>query len=153
LSDAGYKVTTLPVSAAFHTPLVEHASKPFAKAVGAEEFLEFQIPVYSNTTGETYPADSGKIHEILSNHILNPVIFKDQIEQIYQDGGRVFVEIGPRQVLGNLVRDILEDKTYTAVSLNPSRDKSSDLQFRQAVVTLQVVGLPIHDVDPYQPVN
>ncbi len=150
LSAAGYKVTQLPVSAAFHTPLVEHASKPFADAVAAEEFQEFQIPVYSNTTGKIYPEDPKKIHEILSNHILNPVIFKTQIEEIYQDGGRVFVEIGPRQVLGNLVKDILADKPHTVVSLNPSREKSSDQQFRQAVLTLQVVGLPIRDIDPYQ---
>ncbi len=153
LTAAGYKVTRLPVSAAFHTPLVEHASQPFADAVRAEEFLEFLLPVYSNTTGTVYPGDPEKIHEILSSHILNPVIFKTQIEQIYQDGGRIFVEIGPRQVLGNLVKDILADQPHSVVSLNPSRDKSSDLQFRQAVLTLQVLGLPIREVDPYQTVN
>ena len=150
LTKAGYKVTQLPVSAAFHTPLVEHASKPFANAVSQEKFKKSSIPVYSNTTGKAYPADVKKGQEILSSHILHPVIFKTQIEEIYKKGGRVFVEIGPRQILGNLVKDILDGKPHSTVSLNPSREKSSDRQLREAAVTLQVIGLPIKDFDPYQ---
>jgi acyl transferase domain-containing protein len=150
LSAAGYKVTQLPVSAAFHTPLVEHASKPFAEAVKGEEFSQPAIPVYSNTTGQPYPPQAKKSQEILSSHILHPVIFKTQIEEIYHQGGRVFVEIGPRQVLGNLVKDILEGKPHSAISVNPSREKSDDRQFREAVLKLQVIGLPLQDFDPYQ---
>jgi len=150
LIKSGYKVTQLPVSAAFHTPLVDHASKPFAKAVNQEKFKKSSIPVYSNTTGKAYPADFKKGQEILSSHILHPVIFKTQIEEIYKKGGRVFVEIGPRQILGNLVKDILDGKPHSTVSLNPSREKSSDRQLREAAVTLQVIGLPIKDFDPYQ---
>ena len=81
LTLAGYKVTPLPVSAAFHTPLVEHASIPFAKAVSQEKFQKPQIPVFSNTTGKEYPLDTDQIQEILSNHILNPVVFKTKPEK------------------------------------------------------------------------
>lgn len=150
LTEAGYKVTQLPVSAAFHTPLVEHASMPFAKAVKQEKFNKSRIPVYSNTTGKAYPADIKKSQDILSDHILHPVIFKTQIEEIYNNGGRVFVEIGPRQILGNLVKDILDGKPHSVVSINPSRDKSSDRQLREASIVLKVLGLPIKDIDPYQ---
>jgi len=150
LSKAGFKVTQLPVSAAFHTPLVEHASKPFAKAVKDEEILKTTIPVYSNTTGNPYPIETNKARDILGSHILHPVIFKTQIEEIYKKGGRVFVEIGPRQILGNLVKDILEGKPHSVVSINPSREKSSDRQLREAAVMLKVLGLPILEIDPYQ---
>jgi polyketide-type polyunsaturated fatty acid synthase PfaA len=150
LTAAGFKVTLLPVSAAFHTPLVEHASIPFAKAVNAEKFSKPRIPVFSNTTGKPYPADIKKAQQILADHILHPVIFKTQIEEIYKKGGRVFVEIGPRQILGNLVKDTLDGKPHTVISVNPSRDKSSDRQLREATVVLQVLGLPIAEIDPYQ---
>lgn len=149
LSGQGYKVTLLPVSAAFHTPLVEHASAPFAETVAGESFLSSKTPVFSNTTGEEYPSSEQALQEILANHILHPVIFKTQIERIYQAGGRVFVEIGPRQILSNLVKEILEERPHTAVPLNPSREKSSDRQLREAVVKLQVLGLPLRDFDPY----
>jgi len=150
LTKAGFKVTQLPVSAAFHTPLVEHASKPFAEAVKKEKFSKSRIPVYSNTTGKAYPTDTKKAQDILSDHILHPVKFKTQIEEIYKNGGRVFVEIGPRQILGNLVKDILDGKPHSVVSVNPSREKSSDRQLREASIVLKVLGLSIKDIDPYQ---
>lgn len=150
LSNLGFKVTQLPVSAAFHTPLVEHASKPFSEAVSSEKFKKSSIPVYSNTTGKVYPTNLKKGKEILSNHILHPVLFKTQIEEIYQAGGRIFVEIGPRKIMGSLVDSILENKPHSTISVNPSRDKSTDRQLREAAVKLQVLGLPLKDIDPYR---
>ena len=142
-------MTPLPVSAAFHTPLVGHASAPFAEAVQTATFQKARIPVYSNTTGQPYPDDVAAAQEILSNHILHPVIFKTQIEHIYEAGGRVFVEIGPRRIVTNLVSEILKGKPHVAVALNSSRRKSSDRQLRDAVVRLRVAGLPLGDIDPY----
>ncbi|MBN1248543.1 MAG: acyltransferase domain-containing protein [Anaerolineae bacterium] len=149
LTAKGFKVTILPVSAAFHTPLVEHASKPFAEAVAPTLFQTSDVVVYSNTTGEPYPKDPEEAKALLANHILNPVLFKRQIENVYAAGGRIFVECGPRRIATGLVEDILDGKPYIAIALNPSRSKSSDRQFREAVVQLRVVGLELDDVDPY----
>ncbi len=149
LKAKGFKATALPVSAAFHTPLVAHASAPFAQAVAGAEFRPAQLAVYSNTTGAPYPAEAEAARQILAQHILHPVIFKTQIEQIYAAGGYFFVEIGPRRVVTSLVNDILADRPHVAVALNSSREKSSDRQLRDAVVQLQVAGLPVGDIDPY----
>ncbi|MBS1248520.1 MAG: Phenolphthiocerol synthesis polyketide synthase type I Pks15/1 [Chloroflexi bacterium] len=149
LEEKGFKVTPLPVSAAFHTSFVEHASVPFAAAVDKVTFQEPTRSVYSNTTGQPYPEDSAQAKEILANHILHPVLFKTQIENIYEAGGRIFVETGPRRIITSLVEEILEGKPHVAVALNSSRKKSSDRQFREAVVRLRVAGLPLEDVDPY----
>ena len=151
LEARGLKTTPLSVSAAFHTPLVAHASEPFARAVAATPFHRARIPVYSNTTGDPYPDDPEAARTILANHILHTVVFKDQIEHIYEAGGRIFVEIGPRRVVTGLVEAILADKPdVEAVALNPSRKKSSDRQLREAVVRLQVIGLPLGEIDPWR---
>lgn len=150
LDAQGFTVTPLSVSAAFHTPLVGHASAPFAAAVQPVDFQPARIPVYSNTTGDPYPADIDAAKEILSHHILHPVIFKTQIEHIYAAGGRIFVEIGPRRIVTNLVNDILAGKPHVAVALNSSREKSSDRQLRDAVVQLSVAGIPLSEFDPYE---
>lgn len=149
LGEKGYKVTVLPVSAAFHTPLVGHASAPFAEAVSETEFHPAQIPVYSNTTGESYPDTAEHAKKLLANHILNPVYYKRQIENIYAAGGRIFVECGPRRIMTSLVEDILADKPHIAVALNSSRTKPADRQFREAVVKLRVAGVALGDIDPY----
>ena len=150
LQAKGYTATLLPVAAAFHTPLVGHASKPFAEAVNQITFHPAQIPVYSNTTGQPYPAAEQTAKDILAQHILHPVIFKTQIENIYDAGGYFFVEIGPRRVVTNLINDILADKPHIAVALNSSRRKSSDRQLREAIVQLKVAGLPLGNIDPYE---
>ena len=155
LKAQGYNVAALPVAAAFHTPLVSYASEPFARAVAPATFHAARVPVYSNTTGQPYPADAddeedfGAAKQVLAQHILHPVIFKTQIENIYAAGGDIFVEIGPRRVVTNLVDDILGDRSHIAVALNSSRQKSSDRQLREAVVQLRVAGLPLRDIDPY----
>lgn len=149
LAEKDYTVIPLDVSAAFHTPLVGHAQQPFAEAVNQVRFSIPDIPIYSNSTGKKYPSDPDAIKKILEGHILNSVNFKDEIEAIYTKGGSVFVEIGPKSILTNLVNNILEGKPHVAVALNPNSKKDSDVQFREAIVKLCVLGLNLQDFDPY----
>ncbi len=150
LAAQGFSVIPLPVSAAFHTPLVAHAQKPFGEAIAKAKIHKSTVPVYSNTTGKAYPADTKKIGEILNGHMLSSVHFKDEIENIYANGGTVFVEIGPKNILTNLVNNILADQPHAAVALNANAKQDSDSQLRQAVVQLKVIGLPLGNIDPYQ---
>ncbi len=147
LSKQGYKVTPLPVSAAFHTPFVRHASQPFAEALDQIAFCTPQIPVYANMTGKPYPTEASAMRALLEDHLLNTVQFVQQIENIYAQGGYCFVEIGPRQILTNLVKQILGDRPHLAIALNPSRQKDSDVQLRQGVMQMRVMGLPLNALD------
>ena len=149
-SRKGYSVVLLPVSAAFHTPLVKHAQEPFAAAIQKARFKQPQISLYSNTSGQRYDSNPDEIQRVLAGHMLNPVLFKDEIERIYADGGQIFVEFGPKAVLTNLVKDILEKRAFVAVALNANPKKDSDRQLREAVVQLRVIGLPLTAFDPYQ---
>lgn len=143
----GYTVNPLPVSAAFHSPFVSHASAPFAEAIESVNFHAPKLPVFANTTGEIYPEDPQEIKTILQKHMLNSVQFQAEIEKIYDLGGYCFVEIGPRQILTNLVKEILADRPHIAIALNPNRSKNSDLQLRQGVIQLRVAGLALPHFD------
>ena len=149
-TEKGYSATLLPVSAAFHTPLIGHAQKAFAQATEAVTFKKAKIPVYTNVTGERYPTEPQDIKNILGVHSSKSVLFKQEIETIYNAGGYCFVEFGPRSILTHLVKDILGDKPHVAVALNASRQQDSDRQLRQAVMQLRVAGLPLKNLDPYQ---
>ena len=150
LADKGYSVVQLPVSAAFHTPLVGHAQKPFAEAIDQVSFQAPNVRLYSNTSGKAHSSDPEEIRKVLKGHILNPVLFKDEIENIYAEGGYFFIEFGPKNVLTNLVKSILEDRPHLAVALNATPKKDSDRLLREAVVQLRVAGLALNPVDPYQ---
>lgn len=149
-SNRGYEVMSLPVAAAFHSPFIRHASEPFAKVLDAIAFNPPVIPVYANTTGELYPSEPEAIRTLLKEHLLKPVHFQREIENIYAQGGDCFIEIGPRRILTGLVESILGDRPHLAIALNASRQKDSDLQLRQAVVQLQVAGLALKNIDFYQ---
>ncbi|MEH2269733.1 MAG: beta-ketoacyl synthase N-terminal-like domain-containing protein [Nostoc sp.] len=150
LHEKGYTAVLLPVSAAFHTPLIAFAQKSFAIATKSVKFQSPKIPVYSNVTSKQYPKEPQGIQKILETHLSNSVLFKQEIENIYAAGGTCFVEFGPRRILTNLVKDILGDRPHLTVSLNPSTQKNSDRSLREAVVQLRVIGMALNNLDPYQ---
>ncbi len=145
-----FSTVLLPVSAAFHTPLVKHAQKPFAQALNTVTFNRPKVPIYANITGTPYPDNPDEIRKILASHMLKPVAFKRNIENLYAAGAYFFVEFGPRKILTALVTNILEDKPHLAIALNASSKKDSDRQLREAVIQLRVAGLPLHNFEPYQ---
>ncbi|MDX2368839.1 MAG: beta-ketoacyl synthase N-terminal-like domain-containing protein, partial [Colwellia sp.] len=150
LKAKGYKVVPLPVSAAFHTPLVGHAQKPFAAAIDNATFNKPNVPVYSNGTAKAHSNKAADIKKSLKNHILESVHFNEEIDNIYADGGRVFIEFGPKNVLTKLVENILKEKDdVIAIAVNANPKKSADMQMRQAAVQMAVLGLALNEVDPY----
>ena len=66
------------------------------------------------------PADADAVRAELAAQIGAPVRFVEQIEAMYADGARVFVEAGPGSVLSGLVGKILGDRPHTVVSLGDS---------------------------------
>ncbi|HEX2910197.1 MAG TPA: beta-ketoacyl synthase N-terminal-like domain-containing protein [Chloroflexia bacterium] len=149
LTAKGYAVTRLPVSAAFHTGLVGFAEQPFARALEEIDFKSLQIPVYANASAESYPNEPDAIRRMLAEQILKPVLFQRVIENIYAAGGNIFVEIGPRNVLTNLVKEILGQRPHLAIALNASREKDSDQQWCEALLQLRVAGLALSVLDKY----
>ncbi len=149
LQSQGEMATILPVAAAFHTPLVAYAQKPFAKAIETVQFQRPALSVYTNATGQRYPDDPSAIRKILKDHLLNRVQFQREIETIYGEGGYCFIEFGPKATLTNLVKEILGDSPHIAVALNASSQQDSDRQLREAVLQLKVAGLALGSIDPY----
>ncbi|MGI2171694.1 SDR family NAD(P)-dependent oxidoreductase [Shewanella sp. MF05960] len=151
-AELGFKAIALPVSGAFHTPLVAHAQKPFAKAISKVKFAKPKVALYANGTGQLHPSDGKAIQAAFSEHMLQSVRFSEQLVAMYDAGARVFVEFGPKNILQKLVEATLGNKSeaVTVVSLNPNPKGSSDTQLRQAATQLAVLGVALTEVDPYQ---
>ena len=101
------KVKEIAVAGPFHTPFFKTAQQPLMEAINSLSFSSPKIPVYSNTTGNVYPQDSEMIGKLLNQHLLSPVHFLNEIEQMYKDGVRLFLEVGPNNVLTGLIDQIL----------------------------------------------
>jgi acyl transferase domain-containing protein len=123
---AGIRSTRLPVSAAFHSPLVSDAQAPFAAALKKLKLQKPSIPVFSNTTGKEYPGDPAQAAGLLSGQLAKPVLFVDEIQAIYDSGVRTFLEVGPGARLTGLVKAILKDRDgWEAASIDSSGGKGS----------------------------
>lgn len=131
----------LPVSAAFHTPLVQHAQQPFAAAMRDVTFQPPKATPYSNASAKPYPESPEAIREVLQQHILESVHFTEEIQNIYDAGGRIFIEYGPKNVLANLAKTILGEQPHVAIALNGNGKKGSDVLLQDALVQLKVAGV------------
>ena len=113
----------LQVAAAFHSPLVASASRAFRPELDGVEFAPSQMPVYANTTAAQYPLDPQAARDLLAAQLARPVNFVREVEQMYADGVRTFVEVGPGGVLTGLVGSILSGREFRAVALDSSSGK------------------------------
>ncbi|MBL4653743.1 MAG: SDR family NAD(P)-dependent oxidoreductase, partial [Flavobacteriales bacterium] len=118
MESQGVSVRLLPVSGAFHSPLLAQAKQPLSDAIVATEMNMPVIDVYANQSGEPYPDDVEAIQAQLSEHLLGSVEFVSQIERMYEAGVRTFVEVGAKNILSNLVGKILQAKPHCCIALD-----------------------------------
>ncbi|MGA6926093.1 MAG: SDR family NAD(P)-dependent oxidoreductase [Desulfosarcina sp.] len=143
-AENGYSTVSLPVSAAFHSPLMQGARQPFSEAVAKAAFTPPRIPVYANVTAAPYPADPSGATDLLTRQLTSPVRFKETIEGLFNAGVRSFVEVGPKTVLRGLVRSILNGKNVTTIALDRSSGRSSGiLDLAHALGQLAILGVEV----------
>jgi [acyl-carrier-protein] S-malonyltransferase len=100
---AGAKMAVkLPVSGAFHSPLMSHAGEELAALIDAAAFAHAQIPVYQNATAAPATEASG-IKAALKAQMTGSVRWRESVQAMVRDGAGSFVELGPGKVLCGLV--------------------------------------------------
>lgn len=99
----GARARTLPVSGAFHSPLIAAAQAQLRGALAATPVAPPRFPVYSNGTAAPF-AD---IRAELAENLVRPVRFRETILALQDAGAEEFVELGPGRVLTGLVKRTL----------------------------------------------
>ena len=110
LKEAGAKrALVLPVSGAFHSPLMEPARVELAKAIEATPFKAPRCPIYQNVTAAP-TTDPEVIKENALKQLTSPVRWTQTVRNMIADGAARFVEIGPGTVLQGLVGRIATEE-------------------------------------------
>jgi acyl transferase domain-containing protein len=115
----------LAVGGAFHSPLVADAQQPFRAALGDVEFRKGVVPVFANSTAAAYPEDADAARNLLGSQLARSVEFVAEVEALYRDGVRAFLEVGPGARLTGLVGLILQGRDHDALALDASSGKRS----------------------------
>ena len=116
LKEAGAKrALPLPVSGAFHSPLMEPARLELAEAIDRTPFRVPVCPVYQNVTALP-TTDPDLIKDNLLRQLTAPVRWTQTVKNMVADGADSFLEIGPGAVLQGLVHRIAPETPAEGIS-------------------------------------
>ena len=112
VTDQGGKALVLPVSGAFHSPLMDAAAGSVAAYLEKVSLGILRIPLYANVTARVY----GDPRELLSAQVNHPVLWQKTIENMISDGFNTFIEVGPGKTLSGLIKKTNPDVRIYNVS-------------------------------------
>jgi [acyl-carrier-protein] S-malonyltransferase len=106
LNEAGAKrALKLNVGGAFHSPLMEPASKKLEEAINKTNFNKPACPVYQNVTAKPV-TDIQEIKNNLISQLTAPVKWTQIMENMIADGATSYTEVGPGSVLQGLMKKV-----------------------------------------------
>ena len=109
------RVVPLNVSGAFHSPLMEDASRQMRSALASVSFSDGSARVASNVLGDIV-SDPSNWPDLLARQIASPVRWTDCVRAALREGAAEFYECGPGNVLCGLLRRIAPVGKCTGVA-------------------------------------
>ena len=118
LAAVGIAARRLSVSTVCHTPLAAPAREPLLEYLRGMDIRAPWTEVFANVEARGYAADPGEVRRGLADQLHSRVRFVEEIEAMYAQGARTFVEVGAGSVLTGLVGQILVGRPHLAVSVD-----------------------------------
>ncbi|MEW1724235.1 type I polyketide synthase [Streptomyces sp. NPDC093109] len=140
--ERGRRTTRLPVSHAFHSPLMEPMMDEFRSVVGELRFERPTLPVLSLVTGALATDEELCSADYWVRHVRATVRFGDGLRTLAERGVRTFLELGPDGVLSALVPETLQDPAVTALPLL-RKDRPEETEALTALAGLYARGASV----------
>lgn len=100
------KAVLLPVSGAFHSPLMQEAANQISPLLQSTPFKNPVLPVLSNVTARPHE-EVTQIAEKMKQQITGTVRWTESVLWMEQQGVTQFIECGPGKVLSGLIKRII----------------------------------------------
>ncbi|MDH4120544.1 MAG: acyltransferase domain-containing protein [Deltaproteobacteria bacterium] len=113
LSEEGLEAFPLPIHGAFHSQLAGALRPAMAQGLAGLHPRSPRVPVLSSVDGRYYmPGEDcrERMLENLLDQLEKPVDFIRMVNSLYDDGTRVFIEVGPKKALASFVADTLDTR-------------------------------------------
>ena len=119
------RAVMLPVSAPFHSSLMQPAAVRLEVDLRATAFHTLRVPLVNNADAElTTSGDEAR--EALVRQVTLPVRWEESIRELIDQGVNTFVEVGPGRVLTGLLRQI--DRSIHVFNVEDEKSLRSTLE-------------------------
>ncbi|MBI5180473.1 MAG: ACP S-malonyltransferase [Nitrospirae bacterium] len=93
----------LNVGLPFHTPLMKRAGERFYEYLRTVDIKDSETPVVSYMNGQIIK-DKDEIRRILAEQLYHPVMWKDTIRMMINNGIDTFIEVGPERAIYRMIQ-------------------------------------------------
>jgi acyl transferase domain-containing protein/phosphopantetheinyl transferase len=142
-------VQTLPYPP-IHTPRLSHLRVELRRLLAAEQALirKPQVAFYSSITASLYPDDEGQIFDTLLMNVDCPLRIWQTALRMYQDGARIFVQVGGGHMAAHRMM-LPEEYRVTTAALDVD-GRNPLTQLNHLLATLLCNGLPLELAPLYE---
>jgi [acyl-carrier-protein] S-malonyltransferase len=99
----------LPVSGAFHSPLMEEAAAELARSMRKLSWSSAKVPLHLNATARP-ETDADRLQETMQRQMISPVYWTQIMNDQWDRGVRQWLELGPKGVLVGLLKHIFRGR-------------------------------------------
>lgn len=96
------RAVMLKVSGGFHSPLMQPIATQLEEVLKNAEMKDAEIPLIANVTARPV-TQASQLRQLLALQLTSQVRWVESVLWLWENGVRVFVEVGPRRVLSQLV--------------------------------------------------
>lgn len=131
MKEAGAKrAVMLPVSAPFHSRLMDPAAAKLKVELDKVTLSDAQIPVVANVNGQIL-TEASAIKDSLVKQAASPVLWEDCVATMVNFGVQAFVEVGPGKVLTGFTKKI--NKEMQLANVEDVASLAKTLEFLEGV--------------------
>ena len=147
-ANAGIRAVKNPLDRPFNTPLAAKMVPAVRKF--ADRWLKGEpvCDVYSCRTAALLSRKPRHARSDTAERWATPIRFAETIRQMYADGYRVFLEVGPRGLMTSAIADILGEDAHAAIALN-SIHRRGMLQVQHGFAQLIAQGAAVSIASAY----
>ncbi|MBD0326222.1 MAG: polyketide synthase dehydratase domain-containing protein, partial [Pyrinomonadaceae bacterium] len=133
----------LPFDRAYHTPLYEAQAEDLRHVYAPLDFGPGHTRIYSCATAQPFPPQPDAIRALAIKQWSSLVRFRETIENLYREGVRIFIEVGPNNTLAGFVDDTLRDREHLTVASNTQLRPGLE-QLQRLLAQLFIQGIEIN---------
>jgi [acyl-carrier-protein] S-malonyltransferase len=119
------RIMPVPVSGAFHTPLMGSARDRLVEAIAVAGLRTPDTPVYANVDAHRHESPT-TWSELLADQLCQPVRWRDTLKNLWAAGCTTFVELGPGTVLTGLAKRTIAGCRTVAIGSPDDLDRLAE---------------------------